>query len=351
MNVISRLIRDMKDSKQRPRKRQAPVDAEKKAYNEGKKEPNPVEEILHIVLLFFIYSFLGWCMEVILKYIQFHRFINRGFYAGPICPIYGSGALLITLAFHFLPPPESGIGTTFALSLVLCGALEYFTSYFMEKRFHTRWWDYSRKPMNLHGRIWIGNLLLFGLGGVMIIHVLNPVFLSWLAGFSLRAKAIAAGIILAVFAADFVLTHFIMKLVKTGVENSRADSTEELNREIRMLLSNRNVFYRRFADAYPDVIYRTERIKSHLEAVRKKADLMLQEAEQVIEDQKKQVIRRVEPSTMIRNGIIDKQGRLIDMLYDEASATEETRSLKKEIDNERHRLDERPLSKIVRGNE
>ncbi len=305
-----------------------------------------MEDIIHIILLFFIYSFLGWCMEVVLKYIQFHRFINRGFYTGPICPIYGSGAILITLAVHFLSPLESGIGTTFALSLVLCGTLEYFTSYFMEKRFHTRWWDYSRKPMNLHGRIWIGNLILFGAGGVLIIHVLNPFFLSWLAGFSLQVKEIVTGIILAVFAADFVLTHFIMKLVKTGVENSKADSTEELNREIRMLLSNRNIFYRRFADAYPDVIYRTERIKSHLEAVREKADRMLQEAEEVIEERKAQVMSRVEPSTLIRNGIIDKQGRLIDMLYSEATATEETRRLKKEIDNERHRLEERPLSKM-----
>ncbi len=310
-----------------------------------------MEDLIHIVLLFFIYSFLGWCMEVVLKYIQFHRFINRGFYTGPICPIYGSGAILITLAVRFLFPLEYGIGTTFALSFLLCGMLEYFTSWFMEKRFHTRWWDYSQKPMNLQGRIWIGNLILFGLGGVLIIHVLNPVFLSFLAGFSLQIKGIATGIILAVFAADFVLTHFIMKLVKTGVENSRADSTEELNREIRMLLSNRNVFYRRFADAYPDVIYRTERIKSRLEAVREKADQMLQEAEQVIGEQKAQVISRVEPSTMIRNNIIDKQGRLIDMLYDEESATEETRSLKKEIDSERHRLEERPLSKIVNRNE
>ncbi len=310
-----------------------------------------MENILHLVLLFFIYSFFGWCMEVILKYIQFHRFINRGFYAGPICPIYGSGAVLITLAVHFLAPLESGIGTTFALSFVLCGTLEYLTSYFMEKRFHTRWWDYSQKPMNLHGRIWIGNLVLFGLGGVMIIHVLNPVLLAFFAGFSLRAKEIAVLLLLAVFAADFVLTHFIMKLVKTGVENSKADSTEELNREIRMLLGDRNVFYRRFADAYPDVIYRTERIKSHMEAVRKRADQMLREAEQVIEDQKAQVIRRVEPSTRIRNGIIDKQGRLIDLLYDEDSATEETRSLKREIDSERRRLDERPLSRIVGRND
>ena len=54
--------------------------------------------LTNLVLLFFFYSFLGWCIEVTLKYIQYHRFINRGFLTGPICPIYGSGAALITLA-------------------------------------------------------------------------------------------------------------------------------------------------------------------------------------------------------------------------------------------------------------
>ena len=52
--------------------------------------------LIDLVLLFFIYSLTGWCIEVCLKYIQYHRFINRGFLTGPICPIYGTGAVLIT---------------------------------------------------------------------------------------------------------------------------------------------------------------------------------------------------------------------------------------------------------------
>ena len=75
---------------------------------------NPVEDILHLILLFFFYSFVGWCMEVVLKYIQLHRFVNRGFYTGPVCPIYGYG----------LSPLESAVGTTFAVSFLLCGTLE-----------------------------------------------------------------------------------------------------------------------------------------------------------------------------------------------------------------------------------
>ncbi len=306
-----------------------------------------MEEILHLILLFFFYSFLGWCMEVVLKYIQFHRFINRGFYTGPICPIYGYGAILITLTIQGISPFESAVGTTFAISFTLCGLLEYFTSYFMEKRFHARWWDYSNKPMNLRGRIWIGNLVLFGLGGIVIIHILNPVLLPFLNSFSLVTKEVVSAAFIAVFAADYVLTHFMMKLIKSGIEHSEADSTEAMNREIRLLLSNRNIFYRRFADAYPDVIYQTERIKNRLNSIREEAEKIRREAERQINEQKKQVVSRVEPSTLVKSEIIEKQDRLIRLLYSETAASEEMRRLKKEIDSERRRLDTRPLSKII----
>ena len=85
------------------------------------------------ILLFFIYGFAGWCMEVILKYRQYGRFINRGFLTGPILPIYGGGAALITLVVGNLTSLESGVVMTFALSFVICGAVEYFTSLILEK--------------------------------------------------------------------------------------------------------------------------------------------------------------------------------------------------------------------------
>ena len=135
------------------------------------------ESLINLVLLFFAYAFLGWCIEVTLKYFQFHRFINRGFLTGPWLPIYGSGAALITVVIKGLAPLEFSVGTTFAVSFLLCGFLEYMTSYVLEKRFHARWWDYSQKPMNLHGRVWIGNLILFGLGGVVIVDLINPLLL------------------------------------------------------------------------------------------------------------------------------------------------------------------------------
>ena len=300
-----------------------------------------------LILLFFAYSFLGWCIEVTLKYFQFHRFINRGFFTGPILPIYGSGAALITVAVGSLARFEYGYGSTFALSFVICGTLEYLTSYWMEKRFHARWWDYSQKPMNLHGRVWIGNLMLFGLGGVAIIHIINPLFDRILAAFSFSAKEITACVLTAGFAADYVLTHFVMKLVKIGVESSEADSTEEISKEVYLLLSDKSVFHKRFADAYPEVIYRTERITARLAEVKAETERLRAEAEQQLEARREAVADRLEPATLIKSKIISKQNDLIEMLYHEQTASEEIKALKSEIDREKERLEERPLGALA----
>ena len=295
--------------------------------------------LINLVLLFFFYSFLGWCVEVTLKYIQYHRFINRGFFTGPICPIYGTGAALITLVVGGLGPVEKGYGITFLASFLLCGAVEYFTSYFMEKRFHARWWDYSQKPMNLHVRIWIGNLILFGLGGVAIIHIINPPLFRLFERLSLQTREIIDAALLCVFAADYAVTHFVLKLVKSGIERSEADNTEEINREIRVLLSDRNIFYRRFADAYPEVVYRTERINARLAAIKAETEKIRREAEE-------RITARMEPTAMIKNAIIEKQDALIGMLYDETTATEEMKRVKHEIEGERKRLQSRPLARL-----
>ncbi len=308
-----------------------------------------MEHPIDLVLLFFLYSFAGWCMEVTLKFIQYHRLINRGFLTGPVCPIYGCGAVLITVCVQGVTRFEASYSTTFVLSFFLCGALEYMTSYVMEKRFHARWWDYSRKPMNLHGRVWIGNLLLFGLGGVAIIHLFNPMIGRAIARVPLHARQIIALCLTGVFIADNIMTQFILRLVRTGIEKSKADNTEEIGREIRLLLSDKTVFHRRFAGAYPEVVYRTERINARLAAVRDEAERIRREAEQRLREQKQHVISALEPPTMMKSTIIKKQSELIGMLYHEQSADEQARRLYTEICREKERLDARPLAHTTKA--
>ena len=290
------------------------------------------ENLINLILLFFAYAFLGWCIEVTLKYFQFHRFINRGFLTGPWLPIYGSGAALITIAVRGLSPLEFSVGTTFVISFILCGVIEYLTSYFLEKRFHARWWDYSQKPMNLHGRVWIGNLILFGLGGVLIVELFNPLLFRLSGHMSFRLRETLAIVLSCIFAADYVMSHFVLKLVKTGVESSEADDTEAINKEIRLLLNDRSFFHRRFAEAYPEVLYRTERISARLEEIRAETERLRQEAEEHVAQMRQEVAENLEPTRSVKNEIIEKQSALIDLLYREEDADPEIRELKQEIE-------------------
>ena len=299
------------------------------------------ESLINLILLFFAYAFLGWCIEVTLKYFQFHRFINRGFLTGPWLPIYGSGAALITIAVKGLSPLESSVGTTFMVSFILCGVVEYMTSFVLEKRFHARWWDYSQKPMNLHGRVWIGNLILFGLGGVLIVEMINPLLLRLSGHLSFRLRETLAIILSSIFTADYVMSHFVLKLVKTGVENSEADDTEAINKEIRLLLNDRSFFHRRFAEAYPEVLYRTERIAARVEAIKAETERLRLEAELRVAEVKHEVEVNLEPTAMVKNTIIEKQEARIDLLYQEDTASDEMKALKHEVEEKQAVLQKR----------
>ena len=136
-----------------------------------------IGQIENYIALFFIYSFLGWLMESVSDTIRKKKFVNRGFLIGPYCPIYGAGVLLITI---LLRKYNNDVWITFLMSLLICGTLEYLTSYVMEKLFNARWWDYSQRKFNINGRICLETLIPFGIAGTFIIYIANPFFLKFI---------------------------------------------------------------------------------------------------------------------------------------------------------------------------
>ena len=135
---------------------------------------------------------------------------------------------------------------------VICGFLEYMTSLYMEKMFHARWWDYSNKPMNLHGRIWIGNLILFGLASVIIVKLIDPHYFNYIETINPIIISVLAWIIIVLMVSDYTLSHILMNIVKKEIDNSTGDNTEEISRQIHELLRNRSALHRRILQAYPD---------------------------------------------------------------------------------------------------
>lgn len=233
----------------------------------------------YLIILFFVISVFGWCMEVFLKYLQYGRFINRGFLVGPYLPIYGTGVVLIVVLCDFISKYDSSVGTVFLASFVICGMWEYAVSFVFEKRFHARWWDYSTKPMNLNGRVWIGNLILFGIGGVIVNEIVNPLFVILIGRIPMMIQYVLSGVIICGMMSDYLFSHFVMKFIKTGIEGSEADNTEDISKEIMMLLKDKHVLYSRIIEAYPEISYRTDKIQRRLEEIKQETEKYKQELE------------------------------------------------------------------------
>ena len=124
----------------------------------------------YLFLWFLLYAFIGWVYESVLVSVSERRWVNRGFLNGPLCPIYGCGAVLAIVLLHdFTNPIEIFLISSFGASI-----LEYITSWGMEKLFHARWWDYSHYRFNIQGRICLLGAIVFGFGGVLIIDVVQP---------------------------------------------------------------------------------------------------------------------------------------------------------------------------------
>lgn len=96
--------------------------------------------------------------------------VNRGFLNGPLCPIYGTGAILGVAILGNVHNPI----IIFLISMVGATILEYTTSWVMEQLFHARWWDYSNFRFNLQGRVCLLGALIFGLGGVGVVLGSQP---------------------------------------------------------------------------------------------------------------------------------------------------------------------------------
>ncbi len=120
---------------------------------------------------FILYSVGGWILETLLFLIRDKKVVKRGFLFGPLCPIYGTGAVICTAIMY---GRINNIFLVFLIGLLLCGTLEYLTHFIMEKLFHAMWWDYSSRRFNINGRVYLNGLLEFGAGSVLIIKVLQP---------------------------------------------------------------------------------------------------------------------------------------------------------------------------------
>ena len=166
---------------------------------------SPLERGCFAFLLMITYSLLGWCGEMVYCSIGQRRLCEkRGFLNGPLCPIYGHGALVVLLVL------DGGCehpALTFLLGALLTSLVEYVTSYAMEKLFRMRWWDYSRYRFHINGRVCLLNSVLFGLASVFLCHAANPPIAARLSGLFAAGAGVPLALALGVlYGADIAIS-------------------------------------------------------------------------------------------------------------------------------------------------
>ena len=196
-------------------------------------------------------------MEVTCKSIEAKKFINRGFMIGPYCPIYGWGAIFITILLHRYTDDWIAL---FFMSVITCGILEYLTSYVMEKLFHARWWDYSRRKYNINGRVCLETLIPFGILGLAVMYVTNPLILAGFAKVSEHTLNFVAIVLFIVFSIDGLVSLVVVSNVRstsTKLNKKDAgktmDNTEEMTAKVKEALRKKSILHRRLVNAYPDL--------------------------------------------------------------------------------------------------
>lgn len=252
-------------------------------------------------LLFLIYSIAGWILEVTCVSIENKRFVNRGFMIGPYCPIYGCGAIVITL---LLGKYTNDWIVLFFMAIITCGILEYATSYIMEKLFHARWWDYSKRKYNINGRVCLETLIPFGILGLIIMYITNPFIFSNLAKVpeqTLNTIAIISAIIFTIDIAISIKVISDVRITSTKLNkenrNYAEDNTEEITAKVKEILLGKSILDRRLINAYPnlqaiikkkkeEIKQKTEEVK---EEIKEKAGEVKQEVKQKVEEAKEDI--------------------------------------------------------------
>ena len=223
-------------------------------------------------LLFISYAFLGWCMEVTCKFIQYKKFINRGFLIGPYCPIYGWGALAITILLkRYMEDPL----VLFVMSTIICSIIEYLTSYFMEKKYHARWWDYSNKKFNINGRICLETLIPFGILGVAIMYGTNPILFKLYNQIPQLVINILTVILFIGFIVDNIISSNIISSINVEENKLIKDNTEEITEKIKQVLRQKSWLHRRLINEYPglkDIKVKIKKVEQKIDERRKRKE-------------------------------------------------------------------------------
>ena len=193
-------------------------------------------DFYHLMNWLIIYSFFGWVWETCYVSVKSGKFVNRGFINGPLCTIYGFGAVSV---YVILKPFSDNLLYLYLGGVVVATALEYVTAVLMESIFHTSWWDYSDNKFNFQGRICLGASLGWGAFTVILFKVLHPFVESIVILYPVYVGEIGICVIGAGYVVDFAFSaaaafriHEKLPVIEAAMEQAKGEMLVKMHEKI-----------------------------------------------------------------------------------------------------------------------
>lgn len=250
---------------------------------------SPHNVCMYFLVLIF-YSVAGWLFETLLHLVRDRKIVKRGFLFGPLCPIYGVGALLQIIILY---QRIDNIFLLFLAGVFISGALEYSTHYILEKCFHAMWWDYSSRRFNINGRVYLNGLIFMGIGTVFVVKYIHPFVLMIVNKIPLNIFYIICFVIYSLLLMDIATTiaelknsvAFLRHFLDTAIKESQnvVDNTEEKINELSDQIKNNRTYVEliqklsnekspitKFKNRFPD--FSIQKYKDILDIIRDKPD-------------------------------------------------------------------------------
>lgn len=197
-----------------------------------------------------IYSFLGWCLEILFAAVSKRKFMNRGLLNGPFCPLYGSIMVFVLIFFQGLK--GSPVFLWIACTATV-GIMEFGAGAVMEKIFKRKWWDYSKYKYNVGGYVSIPFTLLWGVAALLAVLFLQPclaALIRWLPSLTGHIILIGLGVIIL---CDMIVTFSAILNIKYQNRHMQ-DIAERMNRiskKLGNMIADR--VQKRVIKAYPNL--------------------------------------------------------------------------------------------------
>lgn len=283
-----------------------------------------VFSLQEILLLFFIYSFLGWCVEVAFVATTLGKVLNRGFLNGPVCPIYGCGMLLVLIVLH---PVKQNIFLLFLGGMLICSTVELLGGWILDKIFHMRWWDYLDKPFNIGGYVCLSFSIMWGIAVVFAVKFVHTPIMAGVKKIPDVAQIVMIVLFSIVFIIDLIVTlknligikkslgqldklaeelHGIGDQLKDVVGNSAIGVADKAGQGKEMLEEATTQTREKFVIAM-------EEGKGKIEETKQKIQLQKEELEKLRTEYMKKINKK---SKYIRNSLValNKSGKSIKIL-------------------------------------